>query len=282
MKAYLGFDDTDTHGSMYNTRGSLTAELKQVYQATARDQDGKLCTTYVPVENPLTILLNHTEIATLMTIGMYPKELSIGFLRNQLLINDIGEIDSITIDRENEVVNISTHSSKHLPAGRQTALGKIVTSGCGQANLFDCILDKLYESHLTGEHIGPSVVFSLLKNFHNYNVIYHKAGSVHGCALCKQSDILMYIEDIGRHNAADVISGKMLIEGTSGNDKILYTTGRITSEIVIKAAIMKIPILLSKSGATSMGLELSQDLGITLITRARGSRFLIYNEPTQK
>jgi FdhD protein len=142
-------------------------------------------------------------------------------------------------------------------------------------------VDKLYESRLTGGHISPSEIFSLLKNLHDYNVIYRKAGSVHGCALCKQSTVLMYIEDIGRHNAADVISGKMLIEGTAGNDKLLYTTGRVTSEIVIKAAIMRIPLLLSKSGVTSMGLELAQDLGITLITRARGGRFLLYNEPSQ-
>ena len=139
-------------------------------------------------------------------------------------------------------------------------------------------MDKVYESRLNGGRVQRSAVSALLKNLSTYNEIYQKAGSVHGCALCRQSDVLIYIEDIGRHNAADAISGKMMMDGISGSDKILYTTGRITSEIVIKAAIMRIPILLSKSGATSMALELAQDLGITLIARAKGSRFLIYNE----
>ena len=255
-----------------------TAELKQVYQAAARDQDGNPCMTLVPVENPLTIRLNHSELATLMTIGTHPKELSIGFLRDQLLISAVEEIESISIDSENEVVSILTHSNRPLPPERQSAFGRIVTSGCGQGNLFNCILDKLYESPLKGGWVHASLVFDLLKNLNNHNDIYRKAGSVHGCALCSQSRVLMYIEDIGRHNAADIISGKMLIDGINGQDKILYTTGRITSEIVIKAAIMRIPMLLSKSGVTSMGLELAQDLGITLIARAKGSRFLIYNE----
>lgn len=261
--------------------GLTPAELKQVYEATAKDQAGNPCTTLVPVENPLTIRLNKSDLATLMTIGTHPEELAVGFLRNQLLIIRMEEIESIAVDYENEVVSVTTHSNKSLPAERQTAFGRIVTSGCGQGNLFNCLLDKIYESPLGGGNVNPSEVFSLLKKFHNYNVIYRKAGSVHGCALCRQDDVLMYIEDIGRHNAADVISGKMLIDGTEGHDKILFTTGRITSEIVIKAAIMRIPILLSKSGVTSMGLELSRDLGITLVARAKGSRFLIYNEAAQ-
>jgi FdhD protein len=260
---------------------SSPVEPEQVYEATATDQDGNLCTTFLPAENPLTIRLNQTEIATLMTIGTHPRELALGFLRNQFLISDIDEIDSITLDRENEAVNVAAHSAKITPAAKQTAFGKLITSGCGQGNLFNCLLEKIYETPLAGGRIHPPEVFALLKNLHNYNGIYRKAGSVHGCALCRQGSVLMYIEDIGRHNAADIISGKMLIEGTAGTDKLLYTTGRVTSEIVIKSAIMRIPILLSKSGVTSMGLELAQDLGITLITRARGSRFLIYNEATQ-
>jgi FdhD protein len=260
---------------------SSQAGPKPVYEAAARDQDGNPCTTFVPAENPLTIRLNHTEIATLMTIGTHPKELAVGFLRNQFLISNLAEIDSITVDWETEVVNVATHSGKPRPAAGQTAFGKLISSGCGQGNLFNCLMEKIYESPLTGGSVHPSTVFELLKNLHHYNAIYRQAGSVHGWALCRQSDVLMYIEDIGRHNAADVISGKMLIEGISADDKLLYTTGRVTSEIVIKSAIMKIPLLLSKSGATSMGLELAKDLGITLITRARGSRFLIYNDAAQ-
>jgi len=254
------------------------ADYRPVYEAPAIDQDGNLCTTFLPAENPLTIRLNQTDIATLMTIGTHPRELAIGFLRNQFLVSDMAEIDSVTVDRVNEVVSVSTHSKKPMPAEGRTAFGKLITSGCGQGNLFNCLLERIYESPLGGGRIHPPTVFALMKNFHNYNEIYRKSGSVHGCALCRQSDVLMYIEDIGRHNAADVIAGRMLLDGISGADKILYTTGRLTSEIVIKAAIMRIPILLSKSGATSMALELAQDLGITLVVRAKGARFLVYNE----
>lgn len=257
------------------------ADNRPVHEAPARDQDGNLCTTFLPAENPLTIRLNQVDIATLMTIATHPRELAIGFLRNQFLVSDIAEIDSVTVDRVNEVVDVATHSKKPMPADGRTAFGKLITSGCGQGNLFNCLLEKIYESPLARGRIHPSTVFALMKNFHNYNEIYRKSGSVHGCALCRQSDVLMYIEDIGRHNAADVIAGKMLLDGISGTDKILYTTGRITSEIVMKAAIMRIPVLLSKSGATSMALELSQDLGITLVARARGTRFFVYNEAEQ-
>ena len=258
--------------------GLTPAESKQILQAKARDQDGNICTTLVPVETPLTIRLDNINLATLMTIGTHPRELAVGFLRNQLLINRLEEIESISLDEESEVVSVLTHSKKPMAAESQTALGRIVTSGCGQGSLFNCLMEKVYESPLAGGMIHPPTVFGLLKNLLNFNEIYRKAGSVHGCALCRESDVLVYIEDIGRHNAADVISGKMLIDGTDGNDKIFFTTGRLTSEIIIKAAIMRIPILLSKSGATSMALELAQELGITLVARAKGNRFLIYNE----
>ena len=258
--------------------GLTPAESKQIFQATARDQDGNLCTTVVPVETPLTIRLDNSNLATLMTIGTHPRELAIGFLRNQLLISSLEDIESISFDEESEVVSVRTHSKKPLAGESQAALGRIVTSGCGQGSLFNCLMDKIYESPLTGGVIHPPTVFRLLKNLQHFDGIYRKAGSVHGCALCRQSDVLIYIEDIGRHNAADIISGKMLIDGTDGDDKIFFTTGRLTSEIIIKAAIMRIPILLSKSGATSMALELAQELGITLVARAKGGRFLIYNE----
>jgi FdhD protein len=254
------------------------AESKQIFETTAKDQDGNLRTVLVPVEAPLTIRLNNSNLATLMTIGTHPRELAVGFLRNQMLLNRLEEIDSISLDEESETVSVLTHSNKPVAAEGPAGLGRIVTSGCGQGSLFNCLMDKIYELPLCGGVIHPPTVFDLLKNLQNLNGIYRKAGSVHGCALCRQSDVLIYIEDIGRHNAADVISGKMLIDGTDGNDKIFFTTGRLTSEIIIKAAIMRIPILLSKSGATSMALELAQELGITLVARAKGGRFLIYNE----
>ena len=147
------------------------AESRQIAQAKARDQDGNLCTTLVPVETPLTIRLDSSNLATLMTIGSHPRELAVGFLRNQLLISSLEEIKSISLDEESEVVSVLTHSKKPLAGESQTALGRIVTSGCGQGSLFNCLMDKLYESPLTGGMIHPATVFNLLKNLKNFNGI---------------------------------------------------------------------------------------------------------------
>ena len=154
---------------------------------------------------------------------------------------------------------------------------RTVTTGCGQGTVFSCTLDALYSIQLPQVNVHQSIIYALLDNIRQHNDIYKRAGAVHGCGLCLGTDILMFVEDVGRHNAADAIAGSMWLEHLKGGDKIFYTTGRLTSEIVMKVAQMGIPVLLSRSGVTHMGLELAQELGVTMIARAKGKHFLVYH-----
>ena len=248
-----------------------------IHHVVAIDQDGREQKVTIAGESPLTIMVDDQEIVTLMTLGTHPEELVLGYLHNQGLIEDIEDIVSVKVDWESERANVFTHSRKGLKDIKEKLSKRIVTSGCGQGTLFSCSLDKLYEIKLSNFKLRQSTIYALLKEITKYNQIYKKVGSVHGCGLCQNSKVSIFIEDVGRHNAADTIAGRMWIEGITGADKILYTTGRLTSEIVMKAAQMTIPVLLSRSGTTHMGLELAQDLGITLIARAKGKRFLVYH-----
>lgn len=227
-------------------------------------------------ERPLSIKIDGQELVTLMTLGSHPEDLVLGYVRNQGLIENIEAIESVNIDWNSEVADILTVSRKGLEGQEGRLSKRVITSGCGQGTLFSCSLDKLYDLKLNAYDLKQSTLYSLLKDLKGQNSIYKQAGSVHGCALCQQNEVLMFIEDVGRHNAADAISGRMWIDGIQGGDKILYTTGRLTSEIVMKSAYMQIPFLVSRSGVTHMGLDLAQDLGITLITRAKSSRFLAF------
>ena len=242
--------------------------LDPVYSVVAIDQAAREQKVAIAGESPLTILVDDQELVTLMTLGTHPEELVLGYLRNQGLIEDIKDIDSVKVDWESETANVFTKSRQGLKYIKKELSKRIVTSGCGQGTLFSCSLDKLYEIKLSNFKLRQSTIYALLKELTKYNQIYKKVGSVHGCGLCQNSKVIIFIEDVGRHNAADTIGGRMWIEGITGVDKILYTTGRLTSEIVMKAAQMTIPVLLSRSGTTHMGLELAQDLGITLIARA--------------
>ena len=227
-------------------------------------------------ERPMTIKIDDQELVTLMTIGSHPEELTLGYVRNQGIIETIEEISSVTVDWEKETADVQTVSGNGLRGLEKKLSKRVVTSGCGQGTLFSCSLDKLYAQKLGTYDLKQSTLYALLDSIKGQNLIYKQAGSVHGCALCQGSDVLLFIEDVGRHNAADAISGRMWIEGTTGSDKILYTTGRLTSEIVMKAAYMRIPFVVSRSGVTHMGLDVAQDLGISLIARAKGSRFLAF------
>jgi FdhD protein len=174
-------------------------------------------------------------------------------------------------------VNVATRRAVGINHHRAQPAIPTVTSACGQGTLFDRTSDALYTYRFPKIRIRQSILYSLLKEITQYNQIYRKAGTVHGCGLCRESELLMFVEDVGRHNAADAIAGRMWIEGIPGNDKILYTTGRLTSEIVLKTAQMRIPVLLSRSGITFLALEIARDLGLTVIGRAKGMRHLIYN-----
>ena len=244
---------------------------------TARDEFGDPRELNIAGECPLTIKVDHAEVVTLMTLGTYPEKLTLGYLRNQRLIDDINEIAEVRVDWDRETVDVFTAHGDGIVDLHEKIAKRTVTSGCGQGTIFSCTLDKLYDTRLPRVEIYQSTIYALLKTINSYNEIYRAAGAVHGCALCEGSRMLYFVEDVGRHNATDTIAGEMWLQDIGGNDKIFYTTGRLTSEIVMKAAHMGVPILISRSGITHMGLELAQDLGVTLIARAKGRHCLVYN-----
>lgn len=259
-------------------RPTLSTEgLAPTHAVQARDQFGDIRDVRVSGESPLTLKVDDREVVTLMTLGTNPELLALGYLRNQRLIEDISDIESVHVDWEKETAQVSTRQGKGINDWQEKLSKRTVTTGCGQGTVFSCTLDKLYDQKLPQVQVKQSLLYELLKNIAQHNEIYKQAGAVHGCALCKETDIISFIEDVGRHNAADAISGRMWMDDIQGADKIFYTTGRLTSEIVMKVTHMGIPILLSRSGVTHMGLELAKDLGVTMIARAKGKAFLVYN-----
>ncbi len=251
--------------------------LTPTHAVVAMDQFGEQRDVKVSGESPLTLKVDDKEIVTLMTLGTHPELLALGYLRNQRLIDDIADIESVNVNWDKESVQVTTRSGHGISNWQEKLSKRTVTTGCGQGTMFSCTLDKLYDNKLAQIQVKQSLLYELLKSITGYNEIYKQAGAVHGCALCFGTEILNFVEDVGRHNAADTISGSMWLDDISGEDKIFYTTGRLTSEIVMKAAHMGIPILLSRSGVTHMGLELARDLGVTMIARAKGKAFLAYN-----
>jgi FdhD protein len=251
------------------------ARLSPTYAIDAVDEYGQSREVLVAGDRPLTLKVDGQEIVTLMTLGNYPEALTLGYLRNQRLIDDINEITRVWVDWDQERVDVSTQHGNGVQDERMQ--GRTVTTGCGQGTVFSCTLDKIYGQKLDALQVRQSRLYDLLKVVNDYNAVYRQAGAVHGCALCHDTEILMFVEDVGRHNAVDAIAGMMWLDQLPGKDKIFYTTGRLTSEIVMKAAQMNISLLLSRSGVSHMGLELAHDLGITLIARAKGQHFLIYN-----
>ena len=243
----------------------------------ARDEFGHSREMNVAGETPLTLKVDGSEVVTLMTLGTHPEKLTLGYLRNQRLIDDITEIAEVRVDWDQETADVFTNHGNGIVDLQEKISKRTVTSGCGQGTIFSCTLDKLYDSRLPRVEICQSTIYALLKTINSYNEIYRAAGAVHGCALCEGSRILYFVEDVGRHNATDTIAGEMWLEGIGGNDKIFYTTGRLTSEIVMKAAHMGVPVLVSRSGITHMGLELAKDLGVTMIARAKGRHSLVFN-----
>jgi len=253
------------------------AGLRPTHPVAAIDEFGDRRDMRVAGEFPLTLKVDDREIVTLMTLGTFPELLALGYLRNQRLIESVEDVKSITVDWDQETAFVVTRHGQGIIDWEKKLSQRTVTTGCGQGTVFSITLNKIYEQPLPKAHVRQSVLYGLLKNIAQYNEIYRQAGAVHGCALCDNTSIELFVEDVGRHNAADTIAGQMWLDGTSGGDKIFYTTGRLTSEIVMKVAHMGIPILLSRSGVTYMGLELAQDLRVTMIARAKGRHFLVYN-----
>jgi len=262
--------------SSYRPRLS-NAGLAPTHPVVAVDEYGHARDLHIAGEFPLTLKVDGREVVTLMTLGTHPEELALGYLRNQRLIERLEEIKSVDVDWDRDVVLIETTHGRGIIDWEQKLSKRTVTTGCGQGTVFSCTLDKLYDVRLPRVTLRQSLIYALLHGINEYNDIYRQAGAVHGCALCHGTNVLIFVEDVGRHNAADAISGRMWLDRVTGEDKIFYTTGRLTSEIVMKAAHMGIPVLLSRSGITHMGLELARGLGILMIARAKGRHFLVYH-----
>ena len=235
------------------------AGLSPTHPVIAVDEFGESRDMHIAGEFPLTIKVDEREVVTLMTLGTYPEALTLGYLRNQRLVERLEEIEAVEVDWDREQVSVSTSHGQGIIDWENKLSKRTVTTGCAQGTVFSCTLDKLYDVRLPEVRLSQAVLYELLKNIASQNEIYKRAGAVHGCALCRGSEILTFVEDVGRHNAADAISGMMWLEGEPGEDKVFYTTGRLTSEIVMKCALMGIPAILSRSGITHMGLELAID-----------------------
>jgi len=242
---------------------------------TVMDEHGQTREVQIAGERPLTLYLNKREIVTLMTLGADPEALVLGYLRNQGFIQSLDELQAIQVDWDVEAAAVVT---KGEPAGLEEKLKqRTVTSGCGQGTMFGNLMDKLQDIKLPEVEVSQATVYRLLKNLSSHNDTYRNAGGVHGCAICQQDQVISFVEDVGRHNAVDTLAGRMWLEGLDARDKVFYTTGRLTSEMVIKVAQMGIPVLLSRSGVTQMGLALAKELGITMLARAKGRHFLVFS-----
>jgi FdhD protein len=261
-------------------RPTLTdAARPSTFNVAAIDENGQTRDTPIAGEHPLTLYVDKREILTLMTLGAAPEALAIGYLRNQRLLDRIEDIVSVQVDWEVNSVVVNTRSGlKDLDA----KLGKrTTTSGCGQGTVFGDLMADIDSVRLPVDAVlTRGTLYALLDRVRVHETIYKQAGAVHGCALATNangaSEILYFVEDVGRHNAVDAIAGKMWLDRVDGGDKIFYTTGRLTSEMVIKAAQMGIPFLVSRSGLTQMGFEIAQTVGITMIGRATGKHFLLF------
>jgi len=238
---------------------------------TGIDHNGEKQEIRVVEERPLTIYLNKQEIVTAMTIGDYPEYLAVGYLKNQgmLLVDDV--ITGVDFDEEIETVVVRTTRKTDY---EEKLKKKTRTSGCAVGTVFGDMMEGLEGVKLPATPLKTSWLYSLAHQINTMPSLYLEAGAIHGSVLCKQDVPLVYMEDVGRHNAVDKIAGWMMLEGEDAADKIMYTTGRLTSEMVIKTAMMGIPTLVSRSGFTAWGVEIARDVGLTVIGRMRGKRFI--------
>src|SRR5215218_2176158 len=231
--------------------------------------------TAIAGEHALTLYVDKREIVTLMTLGAAPEALVIGFLRNQRLVHSIEEIVSVQVDWEVDAAVVTTRDG--LTDLDKKMEKRTATTGCGQGTVFGDLMEDIENIRLDDDmRLDEETLFGLMDAVRKYESIYKQAGAVHGCALAKGSRILTFVEDVGRHNAVDAIAGWMWLEDVDGRDKIFYTTGRLTSEMVIKAAQMQIPVLVSRSGLTKMGHEVATQVGITMIGRAVNKHYLLF------
>lgn len=236
------------------------------------DHEGRQAETVVVTERALTLFLNSREIVTMMTIGDHPDLLAVGFLLNQGMLRDDDVITGI--DYEEDIATIVVRTARETNY-EEKLKKKVQTSGCAQGTVFGDLIEELEGIELSpSARLKTSWLYQLTKKINTEPSLYLKAGAIHGCVLCQEDKPLVYMEDVGRHNAIDKIAGYMFVNDVAPDDKIFYTTGRLTSEMVIKCVKMRIPILVSRSGFTAWGVELAREAGLTLIGRARGKRFV--------
>ena len=242
-----------------------------VSSVTGKDHLGQINEINVIEERPLSIFLNSQEIVTAMTIGDHPKYLALGFLKNQKLIKEDEKITGIDFDDETRTVVVRTENESNY---EQKIKKKIRTSGCAVGTVFGDMMESVEEIKLPESKIKISWLYDLAKEISQINSLYLEVGAIHGTVLCLENKPLIYMEDVGRHNAVDKVAGWLFSTKTNPEDKILYTTGRLTSEMVVKCANMGIPALVSRSGFTAWGVELAKLTNMTLIGRLRGKRFV--------
>ena len=257
-------------------RPQLThASRPLTFEVEAVNERGERLPTPIAGEHPLTLYLDKREIVTLMTLGQAPEALAIGYLRNQRLVGSVEEIAAVQVDWETDSVAVTTR--KGVKGLKARLKKRTVTTGCGQGTVFGDLMEEIDSIKLRDDvKLTEETLYGLLDAVRHRETVYKSAGAVHGCALAGGAEILYFVEDVGRHNAVDAIAGQMWLDRVDGSDKIFYTTGRLTSEMVIKAAQMRIPFLVSRSGLTEMGHRIASQVGITMIGRAVTKHYLLF------
>jgi FdhD protein len=256
-----------------------SASAPLTHELTVRDEFGAERRIAIPAERALTVFVDKRELVTLMTLGAAPELLVLGYLRNQRLVDSVADIESITVDWDVQAAAVKTRAG--IERFDEKTAKRVVTTGCGQGTVFGDMMGELDRLQLPSPtepsaRLAQGTLYGLLNAVRLQESTYKSAGSVHACALFCQDRLLTFVEDVGRHNAIDTIAGWMWLNGTTGADKIFYTTGRLTSEMVIKSAQMGVPIIVSRSGVTQMGHQIATQLGLALFGRATNRHFICY------
>lgn len=285
----MGFDGHSEHHSGMTARPAAhgveeptlphlsAARCEALREIAIVDEQGQRRPIRIPCERPLTLYVDKRELVTLMTLGSRPELLVLGYLLNQRLVDQVSQVESITVDWDVGAAAVRTRHG--LPDLAARTAHRVVTTGCGQGTVYGDLMQRIDTLRLPDAavaRIAQRTLHSLLHTMRERDSVYRQAGSVHGCALFRGDEMCVFVEDVGRHNAIDTISGWMAMHGVGGADKLLYTTGRLTSEMVMKAAQIGVPILVSRNGVTAMGYDMACRLGMALFGRAANRRFLCY------
>ena len=259
--------------SLTQTRAPLTREVAVV------DESGRPARVTIPVERALTVYVDKRELVTLMTLGAHPEWLVLGYLLNQRLVGSVREIASVTVDWDSGAAAVHTRGG--IDGIEARTARRVVTTGCGQGSVFGGLMDEVDRIELPPQaRLRQSQLYQIVNTIRLHDSTYKTAGSVHACALFVDDQLQLFVEDVGRHNAVDTIAGWMALQAAfPAGEKVFYTTGRLTSEMVIKAAQMGVPVVISRSGITEMGLQVAQRVGLCAVGRAKHQRFFCFSHP---